>query len=85
MLWLAVLGEFFLCQNLLMLQLGDALLISSDHRLIARFDNAVEQGIDLLFDVGDTGAQRLRALRSLCKARIPCVLEHGLYKLEQAL
>ncbi|TPE48556.1 hypothetical protein [Amaricoccus solimangrovi] len=82
---LAARGKFFARQRLLTLQLRNPLLVGRDHGRVARFDDAVEQGFDLLVDLADAGTERLRRVSGFGKAHVPCVLEHRLDQSEKVL
>ena len=81
--WFAVIGHAFLKKHLLSFQLGDALLIGCDHAACAGFDDAVQQGFNLLLSLVDIFLDRLGRVSRLSQACIPDVAEHGLCKLEQ--
>ncbi|MCF3932865.1 hypothetical protein L1787_05480 [Acuticoccus sp. M5D2P5] len=79
---LACLGESFLRQQLLALQLRNPFLIGGHDRVVAGLDNAVEQLVDLLFDILHGRFHRARRMGSLGKPHVPRVPEHGPHKSE---
>ncbi|MCR9123991.1 MAG: hypothetical protein NXH91_17140 [Phyllobacteriaceae bacterium] len=72
-------------QELFAFQFGDTLFIGPDDRVAARFDDAVEQLVDLLFGFGDLRFQRVFGRCCFAEAQVPCVVEHGLHEAKQAL
>lgn len=55
-------GELFLCQKLLVLQLGDAFSIPRNHRVGACIDDAIKELTDLLFKRSDLGVDQRATL-----------------------
>ncbi|ARC88534.1 hypothetical protein [Rhodovulum sp. MB263] len=85
MLRLADVFDGFDQPDLLALQLGDARLIGLHYLVVAAFDDAIQQPIDLLFDLRHLQASVMRPHLCLLCSLPPGILEHRPHEVEEPL
>ena len=81
----AALSQLLRRQNLFSFKLGDPLLVSRHNRTVAGFDNAVEELVDLLFELQDVFLELVGRFGRSRQTCVPRILKHRFDKRKEPL